>query len=387
MIKWRRRWVILGLLGLLYSLAIRCTSDQLRPIAEGKYSIQLRWVPAYEGERRDQVLTGLQWSLSFLGAHLPAANWPAAVQFIDDHRFVLHLGEVGFSASSLEAMAEILARLKVSEEYRKLEAIDLARFLVLSLHSSWHYYAITDAPGSLTEYLAQKTVERIDSFPILTSSIAQKNRMIRFQVADELAQTFFIAEETEDVQLPSYPIDHYEVLDILPNGQLRFLLYDEQGNLAPAAPIATTLAGKPSKCLWCHEVNVQPLFRATADVPGFLSSADFMLQVDTANQRLVNYRALLPSSINFNDKQAHTQSELLYISFMEPSLERIAAEWEMAEEEVQNILKGFPTHTYDEFPFLGALYFRQWVDSLAPYRSERVPDSVRELGWEPNFFR
>ncbi len=378
---------MLVLLGLLYGLATRCTSDQLRPVSEGKYSIQLRWVKAYEGESRDQVMTGLQWSLSFLGAHVPSANWPAAVQFIDDHRFVLHLEEVGFSASSLAAMAEILARLKESEEYQKLEAIDLARFLVLSLHSSWHYYAITDAPGSLTDYLTQKTVERIDSFPILTSSIAQKNRMIRFQVADELAQTFFIAEETEDVQLPSYPIDHYEVLDILPNGQLRFLLYDEQGNLAPAAPIATTLAGKPSKCLWCHEDKVQPLFQPTADIPNFMTSAGFSAQVDTINQRLTTYRDVLPTAITFSDKQAHTQSELLYISFMEPSLARIAAEWDMAEEEVQNVLKSFPTHTYDEFPFLGALYFRQWVDSLAPYRSERVPDSVREPGWEPNFFR
>lgn len=378
---------MLVLWGLLYGLAIRCTSDQLRPVSEGKYSIQLRWVQAYEGENRDQVMTGLQWSLSFLGAHLPAANWPAAVQFIDDRRFVLHLGELGFSVNSLEAMAEILARLKESEEYQSLGAIDLARFLVLSLHSSWHYYEIVDAPTSLTEYLAQKIVERIDSFPILTSSIAQKNRMIRFQVADELAQTFFIAEETEDVQLPSYPIDHYEVLDILPNGQLRFLLYDDEGNLAPAAPIATTLAGKPSKCLWCHELNVQPLFQPTADVPGFLSSAEFILEVDTANRRLDQYRAGLPTAIDFSDKQAHTQSELLYISFMEPSLERIAAEWEMAAEEAQNILKGFPTHTYDEFPFLGALYFREWVDSLAPYRTERVPDSVREPGWEPDFFQ
>lgn len=387
MIKWRKKWVMLVLFGLLYGIAIRCTSDQLRPVSEGKYSIQLRWVPAYEGENRDQVMTGLQWSLSFLGAHLPAANWPAAVQFIDDQRFVLHLGEVGFSTSSLEAMAQILARLKASEEYQKLQAVDLARFLVLSLHSSWHYYEITDAPASLNEYLAQKTVERIDSFPILTSSIAQKNRMIRFQVADELAQTFFIAEETEDVRLPSYPIDHYEVLDILPNGQLRFMLYDEQGKLAAAAPIATTLAGKPSKCLWCHEDKVQPLFQSTADIPGFLTSADFSTQVDIVNQHLTTFRDWQPTVINFSDKRAHTQSELLYISFMEPSLERIAKEWEMAEEEVQNILKDFPTHTFDEFPFLGALYFRQWVDSLAPYRSERVPDSVREAGWEPNFFQ
>lgn len=378
---------MLVLFGLLYGLAIRCTSDQLRPVSEGKYSIQLRWVKAYEEESRDQVMTGLQWSLSFLGAHLPAANWPAAVQFIDDHRFVLHLGEVGLSASSLEAMAEILARLKESEEYQKLEAVDLARFLVLNLNSSWHYYAITDAPASLTEYLAQKTVERIDSFPILTSSIAQKNRMIRFQVADELAQTFFIAEEMEDVRLPSYPIDHYEVLDILPNGQLRFILYDSEGNLAPAAPIATTLAGKPSKCLWCHEDKVQPLFQPTTDIPGFLTSAGFSAQVDTVNQDLTTYRDLLPTVINFSEKQAHTQSELLYISFMEPSLRRIAAEWEMEETKVETILKDFPTHTYDEFPFLGDLYFRHWIDSLAPYRSLRVPDSVREQGWEPDFFQ
>lgn len=383
----RKKALIISLLGLLYGLAIRCTHDQLTPCLEDDYTINLRWVKAYEGEKIGQVMTGLQWSLSFLGASLPEATWTKAVRFLDDRSFILDIQELGFKKEALDALVVIIERLKSSEEYQQKKAIDVARFLVLSLHSSWHYYALTSAPKTLADYLAPKDTQAVKSFPILVSSIAKTARMIRFQVSDLLEQTYFIAEEAEDLTVPSDPIDHYEILDIMPNGQLRFLLYNAQGQLMPAAPLATTLAGKPSKCLWCHEVNVQPLFRPTPDVPGFLKSEDFQMLVDSTNRSLAAYRSLLPTIIDFNDQQAHTQSELLYISFMEPSLQRIANEWEVEEESLRAIFQGLPTHTYAEFPFLGELFYRHWVDSLAPYRSERVPGSVREESdWEPNYF-
>lgn len=381
-----RSFVLLTAVGLLL-FGEACTSDRLRPELEGQDRIVLRWNRAYENESIEQVLLGLQWSLSFLGAHIPGENWKDAIQFRNEFTLILDLGKVGFSPTSLNRMISISDRLKESEEYQIHGAIDLSRFLVLSLHSSWHYYELTKAPKTLGLYLEEQTSIPKDSFPILISSIATAPRLIRFHANGPVNERYFIADEGEDILTLHKPIDHFEILDIMPNGQLRFILYDSLGNLAPAAPLATTRAGKPGKCLWCHEVNVQPLFQPTPDLPGFLTSQHFQGIVDSTNQLLDAFRATLPTALDHSEKQAHTQSELLYISFMEPSLTRIAKEWSMTEEEVQEILQDFPTHTFDEFPFLGELYHRQWVDSLAPYRSERPPDSVREPGWEPNFFR
>lgn len=384
----RKSWLYrLFYLLAVWAVLLNCTSDRLRPQLEGSNSIQLRWVKAYEDERIDQVLIGLQWSLSFLGAQLPEESWSNAVQFLDEDTFILDLGEVGFAPSVLPKWQKILERLKTSEEYQVKGSIDLSRFLVLSLHSSWHYYELTQVPEKLSAYLEQQNHSPSDSFPILNSSIATEPRLIRFHTQGNLADRYFIADEGEGILDMDQPVDHFEVLDFMPNGQLRFMLYDDAGNLAPAAPLATTRAGKPSKCLWCHEVVVQPLFQSTPDQAGFFTSEYFQAVVDSTNRLLDAYRSTLPTALDHTEKQAHTQSELLYIAFMEPSLERVAREWGLSLTATQEILKDFPTHQFSEFPFLGELYYRNWIDSLAPYRSERPPDSVREPGWEPNFFR
>ena len=385
--KGRKKLFIITTLALMYFGATQCTSDRLRAPNDNIQSIQLRWVQAYPDENWDQVVTGLQWSLSFLGASLPAEDWSKAIQRIDDRYFLLRLEQLGFSTSALAALNVIVTRLKSTDEYEQFGAIDLGRFLVLTLHSSWHYYKITQASPSLEQYLNERSGLSLDSFPILKSSIAQDQRMIRFHVSPTIEDIFFLAEETKELSLPDYQIDHLEVLDIMSNGQLRFALYDQLGQLLPAAPLASTAAGKPSKCLWCHEVNVQPLFQATPDLAGFMDSRNFQLLVDSSNQLLQAYRDALPTALQFSDKQAHTQSELLYISFMEPSLFRIANEWEMEVEAIGNLFLQLPTHIYGEFPFLGDLYSREQVDALAPYGSASVPASVREPGDEPNFFQ
>lgn len=372
---------------LSFTFLFSCTTDKLRPRLDGHYSIHLRWVKAYETETFAEVELGLQWSLSFLGAQLPRETWPAALQFVNEEIFILDLRQVGFSPTTLNRMKVILDRLKASDEYAQKGAVDLARLLVLSVHSSWHYYQLTQAPASLSLFLQQQNATVLDSFPILLSSIATAPRLIRFHASGPLTSRFFIAEEGENLLDVDQAAGHYEVLDIMPNGQLRFILYDSLGSLAPAAPLATTRAGKPSKCLWCHEVKVQPLFQPTPDLPGFINSQHFQGIVDSTNRLLDAYRSTLPTALDHGAKQAHTQSELLYIAFMEPSLARVAREWEMPVQEVEEILQDFPTHPFDEFPFLGQLYYRYWIDSLAPYRSERPPDSVREPGWEPDFFR
>lgn len=385
--KSNKIWICAIALLALFICLIGCSNDQLIEIEAEK--INLRWIPAYEGEGKEQVETGLLWSLSFLGATLPEGGFQSAIRYFTDTQFELDISNLGFSEAAKTALRSIIKALKTSEEYEQHNAIDLGRFLVLTLHSSWHYYQITGADQSLEAFQKKYAGLPTQQFPVLNSSVAHVNRLLHFHISENISDMHFLAEETEeniDTTL-MHQINHYEVFDIMPNGQLRFAIYDERGQLSPAAPVATTQAGKPSKCLWCHETAIQPLFNPTPNVEGFMTSESFQIKIDSARILLENYRAGLKSDIDFRQGQAHTQSELLYISFMEPSALRVANEWRMTVEEVKSILTDFPTHTFDEFPFLGDLYWRNTIDSLAPYQSLNPPASIREPNdQEPNLF-
>ena len=63
---------------------------------------------------------------------------------------------------------------------------------------------------------------------------------------------------------------------------------------------------------------------------------------------------------------------------MEPSAKRLSIEWSININEIENLLDGIPTHNYDEFPFLGDLYFREEIDQYAPFSGLPVSSSVRE---------
>jgi hypothetical protein len=63
---------------------------------------------------------------------------------------------------------------------------------------------------------------------------------------------------------------------------------------------------------------------------------------------------------------------------MEPSAERLSLEWNLSVTEVENLLSGLPTHINEEFFFLGDLYNREDIESLAPFSGLQVSSSVRE---------
>jgi hypothetical protein len=63
---------------------------------------------------------------------------------------------------------------------------------------------------------------------------------------------------------------------------------------------------------------------------------------------------------------------------MEPSAERLSLEWKMPLKQVQDLLANLPTHIYAEFPFLGNLYYRKDIESLAPFQGLAISSSVRE---------
>ena len=375
---------------LLFVLLTGCEHDRTLP-ADDPQKIYLHWIPGFAGYSRSDMETGLAWSLSYLGAMLPEGSLAEAIHYSgpDSSRFELDLGSVGFPESALAPVMTIMSRIKQSEEYHVRGAASLGRFLVLTLHSSWHYYEITGIPQNLEAFLEINQVDNLLVFPVLQSTVGLEHRVLKFQLSEDPGRMAFLAEDTDGVlSSPDYPIYGYEVFDVMPNGQLRFAIYDAEGQLAPAAPANRTRAGKPSKCLWCHESKAQPLFAPSPNIDGYMTRQDFHLLIDSTNQTLDQYRRVLSADIQYSQRQDHTQSELLYISFMEPSLQVIAREWNCPLEEVESKFREFPSHLHGEFPQLGEIYHRRWVDSLAPYRPLEVPESVREPNSrEPDFFR
>jgi hypothetical protein len=231
-------------------------------------------------------------------------------------------------------------------------------------------------------YAAEKSIQLLAAYVfgnqkigyVNNSSVSFAHRNIRFSKPDGLKQCF-VATEIDSL---SQQVLEYETWELMANGQPRFGIYDADGNLKNNADPQYTTAGKPAKCMWCHESGVQQLFSQQRDFPGYLVAAQLQEKLIGFNQLLQRNRVDLPGRIDFSKRQQHTLSELLYISFMEPSAERLSLEWQMPLAEVQQLLSGLPTHVYDEFPFLGQLYDRNAVEQLAPFKGLAVSSSVRE---------
>lgn len=332
--------------------------------------------------------TGLIWSFSFLGAALPEGSFNSSARWSDEKTFTCDLSQLGFSSEALDALQVITERLKFSEEYDERGGIDIGRFLMLTLYSTPHYYRITGMNYSLQEmkekYFSGNTFE----FAVTNSGVAFNDRLIQMDDAASALKVFFAASEgSGNLSDSTFTALEHEVFDVMPNGQMRFALFDANGKRKLSGDSTLGIAGKPGKCMWCHESSVLPLYTTNSDLPGYLTSQQFDDRVTNSGNLISAYRAALNSEVNYLNKQDHTKSELLYIGFMEPSAFRIAHEWGIPVSQVDAKLSGLSTHIYPEFPFLGNLYHRKEVDALAPYSAERVPESAREPSeYEPDFF-
>jgi len=348
-------------------------------------SIELRWIKSYSGESRSDVETGLLWALSFLGATLPIDgrdpfSW-------HDNIVTLHLDHAGIGAGTQPAWEQLLASMKAGEEYTARGALDIGRFVALTLCSSKHYYAVTGADARYEEAYANHVYVK-EHAAIVESAVSLGERLIEIGTEPTVAGIAFVAHEGRgSVARGTFVGGERELIDIMPNGQLRFALYDTNGDLKPAADRAFTAAGKPSKCLWCHEIGLSRPFKGRTSVPGYVSLREFEDQIAGRMQELRLARSKLRSRIDFKRAQDHTYAELLYITFYEPSAERIAGEWNVPVAQVRETLSGLPTHAHDEFDFLGRqLYRRSDVDRLAPYRVLAPPTDPREpSAYEPDF--
>lgn len=353
--------------------------------------IKLRWIKSYPSQSRSQVETGLFWALSFLGAKLPAdtvvISWDGTTVTVD-------LDAAGVAQTSKPAWRKLLHVLKSGDEYRMMGGIDIGRFVFLSLCSSYQYYALTGVSPNYAEFRARHEFSA-RQVGIVESGVAHGNRLIEVAQGEGINSVAFVAfEGTGSLQAHSFQKADVETLDLMENGQLRFGLYDLEGHLKATTTPVLTAAGKPSKCLWCHEINLQPPFKNVTDLEGYYSTKEFKELVANATRTIAGYRKRLASKVDFTRLQDHSNAEDLYLSFAEPTASRLAAEWNMPVERVEQLLAGrnLKTHPHSERiddDVLGDnLYDRNDVDPLAPYATIRGPSDMREASsYEPNLLQ
>jgi hypothetical protein len=366
-------------------------TDQLPPPKDPSLVIKLRWIKSYPSQSKSQVSTGLFWALSFLGAKLPA---DVAVISWDGPMVTLDLDAAGVAGTSKAAWKKLLHVLRSSDEYRVMGGIDIGRFVFLSLCSSYQYYALTGVSPSYAEFRAGRTFAP-KQVAIVESAVAHGNRLIEVGQGGDINSVAFVAfEGAGALEDHSFQKTDIETLDVMENGQLRFGLYDLGGHLKAATTPALTAAGKPSKCLWCHEINLQRPFRNVTDLDGYYSTKEFTELVANATRIIASYRKTLASKVDFTRLQDHSNAEDLYLSFAEPTASRLAAEWNISVDRVDQLLasRNLKTHSHSERiddDVLGDnLYDRNEVESLAPYATVRGPSDMREASsYEPNLLQ
>jgi hypothetical protein len=349
---------------------ISCERDSYSDLIETEARLNLKWNKAYPDDTIDKSLIGLKWALSYMGAVLPSSNSGFSNT---EATITIDIKRLGFTENAEEKLLQLSEKIRATPEYQTSNSIDLGRYVTLLLGASEHYYEIIGTPKTLTQVLVPYNLLPQKGY-VDNSGVSLEHRIIQFSEQNGFNQVF-LSEEVDPV---SGEIYEYETIELLPNGQLRFGIFDTEGNRKNNADAAHSNAGKPAKCMWCHESTIQPLFYINNDHAGFLSFTDFK---DTLLGYRENHRIkklALTNGVDFSQTQQHTLTELLYISFMEPSAERLSLEWNLSITQVQQLLSGLPTHVYDEFPFLGTLYHRKDIESLAPFQGLPVSSHVRE---------
>jgi hypothetical protein len=349
--------------------------------------IVLIWNKGYEKQTSQDVMRGMIWTFSWLGSELPEGCFAKGVQTTDSIRYTVNFDSLGFTDRAQSALQGICDSIRRTEEYKARGGIDIGQFVMLTLGSSYHYYEIVGAPRTLADF---KQHYRLDStvhvFGLTTSGIAKGHRLIHFSRDTSLMHYGFMAMEGHgSLDSGTFVPTHYECFDVMPNGQLRFMIYDEDGWLTDGTPKEFGEAGKPAKCLWCHETSIQPLFIDNKPVAGMLTNEGFIAYRDSMQARLQRYRFSLKSDMNYENHQEHTLAELLYITYMEPTAMHLAHEWSISEDSVRRLLHREKSYTFEEFDYIGTVYDRKHVRYYDTINEIEVPWSARETGTDVNF--
>jgi hypothetical protein len=380
--------IIFALFGLTILLLVYQCRQPERKIGEDE--LILKWIKNHPDEKAKDVRTGLLWAFAFAGALLPEADIDKAIDNANDSTFIINVSYLGFDGNAIEQWKKIIDYTKQTDEYKVYGSVDVGRFLMFSIYSSWHYYAITGAPDSLSMIMENPVDDQsLEAVPIFKSCVAKGLRMIKYDGKGDILNRRFVAMEGNgSIEGNNFSTEVFETLTVMKNGQMRYAIYDKLGKLMDASPKQFGEAGKPAKCLWCHGGNLSPLFTTTPDHDGYKKATVFTAEMKELNAMLAEYRKTLNTALDYSKHVEHKLSRFLYIGFMEPSAKRLSQEWHITEKQVEEKLKGIATHVNEEYPFLGNLYNRSDVAKFSSFKSLPVPLSAREPNnEEPNIFK
>ena len=365
---------ILPFIIIIISTSYKITSSKTTPC-----EINLSYTLNFKGDSLKNKLIGLKWTLSYLGAKLPKGSFNKSISAINNKNFTINFDSIGFNEVSLSSLKELINNLKKTEEYRYKNSIDLGEFVTLTIGVSENYYNITRAKKTFTEFKKSYLFNDSLKFAVLNSTVAFHNRILYLSAEKTInKQAYYAIEGNGSVLDNSFVPEAFETFDIMENGQLRFAIFNSNGDLISASNPKLGNAGKPSKCIWCHEISLSPLFKETPDVLNYITKNEFTTIIKQRMAILNDYRQGLNSDIDFTKTQEHTQMELLYISYMEPSIERLSQEWNMPINTLKKLLNDKLSHKNEEFSFFGNLYHRNDNLKMAPYTLNKIPLSVRE---------
>lgn len=332
-------------------------------------AINLAWHKSYPEDSIEKATIGLYWCLSMVGAKV----LNSAVIPLKNSIFKVDINSIALNENAVSTLTVLHQKIKETEAYQQKKSIDLGRYISLLIGASEHYYAITNVPENLDEILSNYSLQTSKGY-VNNSSVSFKHRVIEYSNQENTKQLFLSTE----IDPENNKIVEYETMELMENGQIKFGIFDINGKRINAADDTHTNAGKPAKCMWCHESNINQLFSAQENFSGFLTSLQLNDTLIKFNNKLKNTQNSILSGVTFSNRQEHVQLELAYISFMQPSALRLSNEWDTSEFEVRNKLSSLQTHVHEEFPFLGDLYDRNKVESFAPFKSLPISSSIRE---------
>ncbi len=337
-------------------------------------------------ETRAEFETGLLWCFSYLGAQLQKGSWQKSTNWLNNQKVELDISQLGFNENAQNQLKKLITIYKQSEEYKITGGMDAGRFVMSIYNNSNHYYKIVGIPQRLNSFTNEYNLLQRKA-AIIESGVAFSERIIHLPQTDGSINSLgYLAEEITGSLIDSTDVvKESEVMDIMANGQLRFAIYNKNEDLVGGGDVTLSIAGKPAKCLWCHEVNIQTAIAALTEIPGYYTPSQFDSVILKNRATIEGYRASLTPEVVFNDNSQHVELEKLYFRFLEPSAKRLAAEWSLTEQEVRLKLASLTTHIHDEFTELGDLYYRAEVAPFSPYEVVATTTSARETtANEPN---
>ena len=364
----------------IYSLS-SCSNTVIEEIDDAS-TINLKWNKSYTEDSFEIQKVALDWCLSYLGATTAEKIENKGITY-NNPIISINVDELDFDDNAITQLKKLHNIFKASEEYKAHNAFDLGKYITMTLGSSYHYYKIVGTPEQIDFYTTLYHFNELKGYVNNSSiSLPDIHRIITYSKLENQQKQAFIAQEIDS---NTEEIKEFEAFQRMSNGQLKFAVYSVDGDLIPSSDKTVSNAGKPANCLWCHETAIQPLFTEQDNFSDYLSYEQLKDTLNFYNTELRNYQDNIWQNPNIQNRQLHTNMELSYISYMEPSAERLASEWNISITEVENLLANLPTHTHHEFPFLGTLYDRRDVIPFSPYAVISPPSYIREIGdYEPN---